>query len=168
MKRCVSSSGSFLGCLYCRVALYSRCVMALWHSPQRPEGALMGWWTMALMEWMQTSSKAVMFTEASVVTEVLFLMWNESAHHGRDSISFCWKEAGPIKWGTNQFSSIGWTKRLPFISGGCLFPPAMHVKLATLVFWFRGRFRAALCFQVEPVFPDGGWWLCLSLCCSTD
>lgn len=33
--------------------------------------------------------KAVMFTEASLATQVLFLMWNESAHHGRDSISFC-------------------------------------------------------------------------------
>lgn len=57
----------------------------------------MGRWTMALMECMQASSKAVTLIEASVATEVLYLMWNESAHHGCSSISFCSKEAGPIK-----------------------------------------------------------------------
>lgn len=147
--------GSYQDCFYCRLALYALCLIGLWHSPQRPGGALMGRGTMALMERMQTSSNAVVFTEASVVTEVLFLMWKESAHHGRGSSPLAQRK--PFWLNEVQINLVQSDARNTFLSSPeetCLCPSATYVKLATLVCWFRGSFRAVLFCQAEPVFPD--------------
>lgn len=154
-----SPSGSHGERFYRRLAFYALCLIGLWHSPQRPGGALMGRWTMALMEGMQTSSNAVM-----LVTQVLFLMWNKSAHRGCSSHLFAQRK---LFWLNRvQINLVQMQKRVSFISRGSLRPSATYVKRATLVCWFRGSFRAVLFYQAEPVFPDWRMMMFVVACVS--
>lgn len=62
-----------------------------------------------------------------------------------------------------RFATSGWCCVTYLHQEWELCQKATSLELATLVCWFRGSFRAPLCFLQSQFFQMEGWWLCLPL-----
>lgn len=160
----VSSSGSFEDWFYGRLALYSLCVRGFVPLASKPRRCIDGTVNNGLngvdaniikscrVHWSRCGERTAVFDVKWISPS-----WLETPHP--------FAETKRVRLNEVQINlAQSDAKRPPpFISGGCLYPSGICTKLAALVCWFRGSFRAVLCFQVEPVFPD--WRMMFVIAC---